>query len=383
MTPFVPGPCVAGCGSTLNTLKYAKKHWRCHHRQQHPYGSRQGQREPQPLLSQWTLLPSTLPTYTKGLVAIQLAYAHKLHKSPPTFIATDLADSFSHKPWWDHIKSDLNHKDNANTAFISSIDSLPLDSGSAYQVDAGLFHSTQPDLPESVAKTLSAALDIRPTSNFGLKMCKYFINATTASYGVPAHGKHPDISMAITPAGHITEVHQDGIWDGSILIQLTGEKIIFMWPPTEDNLNVASHCHRGTGWLHDAIKNLTNGKMAHLTPGSKIFLPVGTLHAVLSLTPSALAGYRVHHASFLADIPRLLKWDVNTSLAKLDDHEVLNEILNEHDDLLTMWLQQRASSIERYERDLLNIKDLWERDLRPKLNSRLIDLSRPAKRARH
>ncbi|KAE8263679.1 hypothetical protein A4X09_0g7168 [Tilletia walkeri] len=380
---FTPGPCRGNCGTTLNNFKAAKNHWRIVHKQPHPYGSNQGQREPRPLLDAWKNLPSTLPTLDKGAKAIELAYRKNLHKNPFNFLSTDISTSFAKAPWWHHIKADLIHKDNAKTAFISSATSLPLDDGSAFSVDSSLLYSTQADLPVELALDLSAALDIRPTSDYGLKTCQHLIDGNTSTYGHPTTGKKADISMAITPAGHITEVHQDGVWDSSILIQLLREKILFTWPPTPTNLDFAARVHRGSSsWLLKAIEELDEGTMIHLTPGCKFHLPLGTFHAVLSLTPSCLAGYRIHHASALVDIPRLLKWDVETSLKIHSDHEILQEIMDEHDALLNLWLRQRASSIERYDEDLVAIKNLWERDLRAKLNTRLIELSRPSKRIR-
>jgi len=382
-TVFVPGPCCGSCGTTLNTLKSAKNHWTNVHRAPHPYANNQGQRELRPILDQWRALPQALPAYAKGIEALKLAYTKKLHQSTLPFISTSITDSFSTKPNWDHVISNIISDHNSGAAVISSVDSLAVDDAYHYSVTKSLFYSLQHDFTEEQTKLFTAALDIRPGTALGLKSCKLLVDGRTSSYGVPAQGRNPDLSMAVTTAGHITEVHQDGIWDASILIQLLGEKIIFTWPPTPTNLNLAAKCHRSDkSWLLNAIQHLEEGKMTHLTPGCKIFLPQGELHAVLSLTPSALAGYRVHHPSCITDIPRLLRWDVETSLANHKDHELLNEIINEHDDLLRLWLNQRDPSIERYEQDLITINNLWERDLRGKIKTRLIDLSRPAKRAR-
>ncbi|CAD6967731.1 unnamed protein product [Tilletia controversa] len=381
---FTPGLCPSlGCGYVLNDWDSAKRHWPRKHNRAHPYITHQGQRAPRPLLEAWQRLPSTLPTFKKGIKTLDLAYDKHLQQQAFPFLSKDILNSFNTAPWWPQVKSDLNHKDNSDTALISSATSIPLDHGSALEVDRSLFYSTQADLPADVASTLSAALDIRPSSTFGIKDCEYSIDANTASYGHPASGGKPDISMAITPAGHITEVHQDGVMDSSILIQLLGEKIIFMWPPIASNLFFASKYHRGdASWLFEAIKHFEQGKMVHLTPGCKIHLPLGTFHAVLALTPSCLAGYRVHQPLDLISIPRLLKWDIETSIALHHDQDLLNEVLNEHENLLKLWLADRASSVQASKQDLLTIKTLWQQDLRPQLNSRIIELSRPAKRLR-
>ncbi|KAK0541728.1 hypothetical protein OC846_006961, partial [Tilletia horrida] len=171
MPAFTPGPCIGKCGTTLTRRDTAVRHWRFQHKQSHPYDSHQGQHQLRPLLEQWNALSPNLPAYEKGRAALRLGYEKKLHESSFGFIATDLADTFSHTPWWQHILQDIAHVDNANVTLISSGDGLPLGAISISDLASSLFYSAHPDLPASVAATLCGAVDVRPSSSQGLQAC--------------------------------------------------------------------------------------------------------------------------------------------------------------------------------------------------------------------
>ncbi|KAK0542821.1 JmjC domain-containing histone demethylation protein 1 [Tilletia horrida] len=384
MPPYVPGLCVSGCGAKLNTIKYAKKHWREHHKKPHPYGSRQGQREPRPLLDQWSLLPKTLPNYDKGFKALKLAYHFNLHHSPPPLMATSINDCFATTPWWDHVMRDLLHPDNASTGIVSSTHSTSSDTAFPSDVANSLFFSTQGSIPSSVANNMAAALDVKLLDPSGVRSCNYIVNSSHTAHGTPSGRKTPDLGLAITPAGHLTELHQDGVLDGSIITQVLGEKIFLMWPPTDANLKVASKFHRrDSSWLLHAIEHLEMGKMLHLSPGCQFFMPAGTLHAVFSLTPSCLIGYQVHNTSILDDAPALLKWDINTCIKLYQDVDVLEDIIEETDILISWWKHERAPIFHSRRDDITKLIDLWHHDLRIKLESAVAKLRRPTKRSRH
>ncbi|KAK0559240.1 JmjC domain-containing histone demethylation protein 1 [Tilletia horrida] len=383
MPIFVPGPCVGNCGATLTTIGSAKNHWDRIHKQRHPYDSRQGQRSLQPLVKRWSALSSTLHTYQKGIDALRLAYKFKLHKSTPPLISTSLSDCFNVTPTWYHIVRDLVHPGNASTGVISSVHSTIADDASPADVTASLLCSTLGSITPSIATQMTAALDVKLLATDGLKSCKYIPDAINTSHGLPSGSRTPDFGIAITPAGHLTEIHQDGVLDGSIITQIQGEKVFLMWPPTEHNLKITSAFHRGArSWLLHAIKHLELGQMLHLKPGCKFFLPAGTFHAVFSLTSSCLVGYQVHNPSMLDNATRLLTWDIDATIKLHQDADLLEEVIEETDILISRWEHERANIFQARHDDINKLIALWHQDLRIKLQINIANLRRPIKRTR-
>ena len=49
--------------------------------------------------------------------------------------------------------------------------------------------------------------------------------------------QEPRLSSTVTPAGTITDIHQDGSITATVLFVTLGTKVLLTWPPTPDNLD--------------------------------------------------------------------------------------------------------------------------------------------------
>ena len=104
----------------------------------------------------------------------------------------------------------------------------------------------------------------------------------------------PSLKSVITPARWVTNVHLDFMFSGVITLILFGHKVFFFWPSTAHNLEYfRKHERTGgkTGGLDKAVTQMTGGWMRFFKEGDAFYNPAGQLHAVLSLSDSAITGY--------------------------------------------------------------------------------------------
>jgi len=111
----------------------------------------------------------------------------------------------------------------------------------------------------------------------------------------------PLFHSIITPAGTITDIHDDSVISASFLVQLYGYKVFFSWPGSPNNREFFKDCH---GRDHDlrlleAIERMSGLKVTILKPGIGMELLLGMIHAVLSPTNSAIGCWEYVNAQWL------------------------------------------------------------------------------------
>jgi hypothetical protein len=110
---------------------------------------------------------------------------------------------------------------------------------------------------------------------------------------VPAAGEPcfeaPKFNSVCSPPGAITDPHIDAPGIGILVIHVTGQKLWLLWPPTPHNLGwMANHNDDAhPPYLTSALHHLTDLTVVLLTPGNRMKMKPGTIHAVLSLDTSA------------------------------------------------------------------------------------------------
>ena len=108
----------------------------------------------------------------------------------------------------------------------------------------------------------------------------------------------------LSPAGSITDIHDDGVLWGSLLVQLYGTKVIFSWPGTDANRKYFERAH-GTQHhlrLSEAVLKMPDGfKLTILNPGVAVVMDPGMIHAVVSPTNSAIGSWEYVDARWLQD----------------------------------------------------------------------------------
>ncbi|KAK0541764.1 hypothetical protein OC845_006908, partial [Tilletia horrida] len=143
----------------------------------------------------------------------------------------------------------------------------------------------------------------------GLQACVPRIPSAAKHLGIPSTGDLPQLETAYTPRGHITKIHIDGFWDGAILTCLFGSKLLLHWPSTAHNLNIL-----GQQWplslrlgLH-LISDLEGLKVYHMVHGSHVYLPPGSLHAVIALSTSAMVTFGIKHTNMITSGLKYSEW---------------------------------------------------------------------------
>jgi len=93
-----------------------------------------------------------------------------------------------------------------------------------------------------------------------------------------------------SPAGAITDAHIDSALLGTVVTVWSGKKIWITWPPTSTNLEAftSKHFHDNRRDLTLTISTLENMKVCLLNAGDTIYMPAGTIHAVLTPERSTL-----------------------------------------------------------------------------------------------
>jgi len=120
--------------------------------------------------------------------------------------------------------------------------------------------------------------------------------------GLAVRNDPPLFHSIITPAGTITDIHDDSVISGSFLVQLYGYKVLLSWPGSPINREFFKDCH-GTDHdlrLLEAIERMSEGlKVTILKPGIGVELLPGMIHAVLSPTNSAIGCWEYVNAQWL------------------------------------------------------------------------------------
>src|SRR5947207_594795 len=85
-----------------------------------------------------------------------------------------------------------------------------------------------------------SAFDI-PASKNGLLACEIELPSFLQSTNVIVRddrrqNQERRLSSIVTPAGTITDIHQDRSITGTVLFVTLGTKVLLTWPPTPDNL---------------------------------------------------------------------------------------------------------------------------------------------------
>jgi hypothetical protein len=126
------------------------------------------------------------------------------------------------------------------------------------------------------------------------------------------HSPMLEWQTVLTPAGGLTGVHIDSVIVGQANMSLWGNKLWFLWPPTSANLQwFSAHQHRNRG--HDvleAMKNLNGLKVSNLRCGQAIYLPPGTLHAVLTISNSCHTGCSLVKEAEWSETKRVWNWEL-------------------------------------------------------------------------
>ncbi|KAL9940216.1 hypothetical protein V8E36_000921, partial [Tilletia maclaganii] len=126
-----------------------------------------------------------------------------------------------------------------------------------------------------------------------------------------------------TPRGHITDIHQDSVYQGRGFIVLGGHKLFFKPPPTYHNLTVYG-AYRGqpAGFvLANILPQLEEVSFTLYPPGGIGFMPPGTLHAVPALESSATYANDLLFSTMLDDIYRLVNWEIQVAHHLIDTED--------------------------------------------------------------
>ena len=133
----------------------------------------------------------------------------------------------------------------------------------------------------------------------------------------------PYFSTIATPAGTITDMHDDCILTASALIIVLGEKLLFTWPNTPDNREYYKN-HHGTQnsfALLQAIDRMTRLKATMLRKKEGVIMKRGMIHAVLSPVNSAVSGWVFVDSKWLEEGHEAILSDMNWELDLFEKRE--------------------------------------------------------------
>ena len=120
------------------------------------------------------------------------------------------------------------------------------------------------------------------------------------------------ISATITPPAAISEPHLDQGGSGTLLIQVHGQKLFVVWPPTPRNLEWFCPLHglRRGAIFEQALDNLDDPYCLILEQGKHATLRPGYIHGVLSATNSAVARVPFVHRDLWEEAKCVLQWEL-------------------------------------------------------------------------
>jgi hypothetical protein len=187
------------------------------------------------------------------------------------------------------------------------------------------------------------AWGINPSSPYGIQDCGFQIPDALRESSVfispvltgdelspTRNDKEPLFHSIYTPAGTITDIHDDGVLNAAVLVQLYGTKGLFTWPGTAANRAFFADSHGSTPplRLREAGNNMPDGfKLTILKPGIAVNLDPGMIRAVISPVNSAIGSWDYVDAKWLgADQSKVkegAKWALD--LAKIREDPLPND----------------------------------------------------------
>lgn len=236
----------------------------------------------------------------------QLKHIEIIHKS---------TDHLKPKPNMYHAMEDLIQaaKDGDHTSTTNFIKNGPADHNPVGVVLKSLFLSGGRSDVDPEDMTIIGALTI-PPSSYGLgsidllperiKNDRMGVYELRTIITVPAVGKKKSITKLVPfwascliPMGAITGPHTDYCGSSQVIQHIEGRKVWLCWPPTPHNLDIylrKYHSGYDTFSTEDAIDQLQDMELLLLDRDQTCFtLPGGTIHAVLTHTPSCHAGLKL------------------------------------------------------------------------------------------
>ncbi|KAK0543034.1 hypothetical protein OC846_006550 [Tilletia horrida] len=261
-------------------------------------------------------------------------------------LKTDIHDSFKIEPNVLHLEQDL--RANQDFGIIATGTGTGAPHLSPAHLSASFRAIDASTLMGFAPAQLCAGNNIFPTAE-GLKKCGPCHAPWRQQYG-----HHPsqrlEASTAYCPRGHITDVHQDSLFEGRFTTVLLGRKLFLTWPPTGHNLAIYNEVHgHFTGFVLPSVLRRLQGLQVTLhSHGSVNFMPPGTIHSVLNLDSAATFAYDVVHINMAKDILRLCQWEQEVSrklIASGDKTDTVASIADEHKDGVSRWTHfARAST---------------------------------------
>jgi len=140
--------------------------------------------------------------------------------------------------------------------------------------------------------------------------------------------EQPLFHSIITPATTVSDIHDDGALIANFLVQLYGVKVLFSWPGTTANRKFFRDYHGRDHFLvlGDAISKMDGLKLTFLNPGDGVNLEPGMIHALISLTNSAIGSWEYVDAEWFDtdEIRKGTKWLLD--LIKTRQQPLANEV---------------------------------------------------------
>ncbi|KAK0541933.1 hypothetical protein OC845_006836 [Tilletia horrida] len=314
-----------------------KSHWRRHHRgESRPDSVGRGFRSDllsnswTPIITSWSKIPLEHPFASQGLQVLK----HFKSNSFEAPLGTNIFSIFNFSPKFDHVFRDIEIGYFSNGSVSGELvltetglhrDDLTLSHllGSFAATDSGNFHHFKLD-------NLCAAIGFEAHDEDGLEACVPKLPTEAEHLGIPSSDDGPRLEVAHTPRGHITGVHQDGFWDGSIVTVLFGRKLLITWPPTAHNLAIYfKHWPLNIFPPLDIITELKDPKFTIMDHGHFTFIPQGTLHMVMAIDSSSMVAFGVKHPNMINQ-GLLLSDSVIKHLRTLDHRApVIKDVVNQ------------------------------------------------------
>lgn len=113
----------------------------------------------------------------------------------------------------------------------------------------------------------------------------------------------PDMNTAVTPAGSITSLHEDGKGAGQILVVMYGWKVLMWWEDSDELREKYRPYHATTkgDMIVAAVRNWPGLKWACMGPRDYIEMKPGCIHAVITPVNSAISGWAFIQPEWVTD----------------------------------------------------------------------------------
>ncbi|KAK0520006.1 hypothetical protein OC842_007249 [Tilletia horrida] len=317
----------------------------------------------------WSALPIWHPQKQLGLSIISKILGFPVQNP----ITTNIQDSFEIEPTHEHLAIDVEQTIfPGEGAIISTVTCQSAPHLTRAHLNASFRAVDSKNLGAMSPTRLCAASSIQISAS-GLGSCNPRVPEVCQNLGILPYDRL-DGSFIYTPAGHITDLHQDSLYQGRIVVALLGRKLLLSWPPTNHNLQVYQQYHgHFTGIVLPAVIDvLEEPTMTLLKHGGVTYLPPGTLHSVLTLDSSATFAYDILLSTMLDDIPRLVQWEIKvakTLIAHGDPTDTVPSIVDDHDFGTALWLDHLDTFFMAHTSDAIEaLRSAWEQ-ARPALTA--------------